>query len=298
MSVRQREREGLSCGYLSDCERKMTPAGPVRLRLRDPRLCTERSRRRGDMSHLTVLLCCLILSFLSSCGNNEALTVTQSPPSMTVKEGEMAQMLCCWGGTLSMQRVRVHWKKTNTSSVIINTVHGKDNVTSERKDKYSSYISGNCSKFTISRVSTNDTGVYLCNIYIDIPMYKEGSGSGTQLTVNGINNSSEAEHLNSMAVKNFLIPLAVVMGAICLCAFLCYWRKKKLMPYPDQASGKVGMVIHEVPHEEGEEIMEGEIGLAENEAGSTGSSHGSTQWCAVAVYESVDYFAVQTSEDG
>ncbi|KAG5845603.1 hypothetical protein ANANG_G00141040 [Anguilla anguilla] len=199
----------------------MTPAGPVRLRLRDPRLCTERSRRRGDMSHLTVLLCCLILSFLSSCGNNEALTVTQSPPSITVKEGEMAQMLCCWGGTLNMER----------------------------------------------------------------------------LTVEKTNNSSTTETSRSILVTAVLIPLAAVMGAICLCAFLCYWRKKKLMPYPDQASGKVGMVIHEVPHEEGEEIMEGEIGLAENEAGSTGSSHGSTQWCAVAVYESVDYFAVQTSED-
>ncbi|XP_064199662.1 uncharacterized protein LOC135259339 isoform X2 [Anguilla rostrata] len=276
----------------------MTPAGPVRLRLRDSRLCTERSRRRGDMSHLTVLLCCLILSFLSSCGNNEALTVTQSPPSITVKEGKMVHMLCCWGGTLNMERVRVHWKKTNTSSDIINTVHYKDKEAHVKKEKYSSYISETCSKFTISSVSTNDAGVYLCNIHIDIPVYKEGNGSGTQLTVKRTRNPSTAEHLNSMAVKNFLIPLAVVMGAICLCAFLCYWRKKKLMPYPDQASGKVGMVIHEVPHEEGEEIMEGEIGLAENEAGSTGSSHGSTQWCAVAVYESVDYFAVQTSEDG
>ncbi|XP_035281012.1 uncharacterized protein LOC118231378 [Anguilla anguilla] len=271
----------------------MTPAGPVRLRLRDPRLCTERSRRRGDMSHLTVLLCCLILSFLSSCGNNEALTVTQSPPSITVKEGEMVHMQCCWGGTLNMERVRVIWNKTNTSSDIINTMHNKDKEVHVKKDKYSSYISGNCSKFTISSVSTNDTGVYLCNIHIVIPTFKEGSGSGTQLTVNRINNSSEVK-----SISVTLIPLAAVMGAICLCAFLCYWRKKKRMPYPDQASGKVGMVIHEVPHEEGEEIMEGEIGLAENEAGSTGSSHGSTQWCAVAVYESVDYFAVQTSEDG
>uniref|UniRef100_A0A0E9XLP7 Uncharacterized protein n=1 Tax=Anguilla anguilla TaxID=7936 RepID=A0A0E9XLP7_ANGAN len=34
----------------------------------------------------------------------------------------MVHMQCCWGGTLNMERVRVIWNKTNTSSDIINTV--------------------------------------------------------------------------------------------------------------------------------------------------------------------------------
>ncbi|XP_035282115.1 uncharacterized protein LOC118231881 [Anguilla anguilla] len=128
----------------------------------------------------------------ASC-NNEALTVTQSPPSITVKEGEKVHMQCCWGGTLNMERVRVIWNKTNTSSVIINTMHYKDNATCERKDKYSSCFSGNCSKFNISSVSTNNTGVYLCKITIEIPIHKEGNGSGTQLTVKRTRNPSTKE---------------------------------------------------------------------------------------------------------
>ncbi|XP_064199664.1 uncharacterized protein LOC135259339 isoform X4 [Anguilla rostrata] len=211
----------------------MTPAGPVRLRLRDSRLCTERSRRRGDMSHLTVLLCCLILSFLSSCGNNEALTVTQSPPSITVKEGEMAQMLCCWGGTPNIERVRVRWNKTNTSSDIINTLHEKDNATCERKDKYSSCISGNCSEFNISNVSTNDTGVYFCNIHIEIPIHKEGQGSGTQLTVNRINNSSEAEAAGDSVMEAVIFILRCLPFLTLLMAVFYRCRTETKAPAPE-----------------------------------------------------------------
>ncbi|KAJ8382171.1 hypothetical protein SKAU_G00029490 [Synaphobranchus kaupii] len=209
------------------------------------------------MSHLTILLSSLILSFLSTCGDNEAFTLTQSPLSITVKEGEAVHMQCCWEGILNMQQV------------------------------------------VVKCVSTNDTGVFICKMDIDIPVYQHRQGPGTQLKVERTNNSSTAESSKPIPLTTLLIPLTVAMGALSLCAFMCYWRKKKLMPYPGQATGRVGMVIHEVPHGEGEEVMEeeGEVALAENE-GSTRSSAGSTQWCAVQVYESFDYFAVQSSEDG
>ncbi|KAG7461933.1 hypothetical protein MATL_G00196460 [Megalops atlanticus] len=251
------------------------------------------------MSRLTVLLACLILSFLSSCGNSGTLNVTQSPPNITVQTGGSADMRCCWGGHLSLQQVRVKWKRKNASDAIIDSMVKKNSETQKHeKNKYNLSASGNCSILTITTVSANDTGVYICVISIEIPQLLQGDGSGTQLTVQEPNdtNGVSAYKPPSAAVMASLISATAVMVVLCLTAFLCYWRKKKLMPYPGQTSGRVGMVIYEAPHGEGEEVEEGEV----SEAGdhSTSSSRGSTQWSAVPVYESVDYFDVQNSGDG
>ncbi|KAJ8268890.1 hypothetical protein COCON_G00114970 [Conger conger] len=261
------------------------------------------------MSQLTALHSCLILSFLSSCGNNEVLRVIQYPPDITVEEGETAHMQCCWGWGSQMEQVRLEWKNS-TSKIydhLINmrsTVYQTTSTNLAKEGKYGSSISGNCSNFSISGVSMNHAGVFICSIRAEIPYFMTGEGNGTQLTVKprpGTDTTPQDEpplQLDGTSHTAVLIPLAVVMGTLCLCAFLCYWRKKKQMPYPEQTSGKVGMVIHEGPHAEGEESIEqeGAMALVEHE-GSSRSSQGSTQWSTVPVYESFDYFAVRTSED-
>ncbi|XP_074480138.1 uncharacterized protein LOC141760924 isoform X3 [Sebastes fasciatus] len=57
----------------------------------------------------------------------------------------------------------------------------------------------------------------------------------------------------------------------------------------NKAGARAAMVIYEVPHIDSEEV--------EMDKHSTSSSRGSSQWCQVQVYESVDYFErVQTKE--
>ncbi|KAJ8262113.1 hypothetical protein GJAV_G00162370 [Gymnothorax javanicus] len=251
------------------------------------------------MSHIIVLLSCLILSFLTSCDNTEAIKMIQTPPSIKVKEGETVQMQCCWGRNLNATHMRLKWMHNGASNnEIINVVFNTEKERHE-KDKYSSYISGNCSCFNIAHVTPNDTGVFKCILRVEIPYFGSGEGGGTHLTVERKNNSVTAENSEHHHLNALLIPLLVVTGVLCLCALLFYWRRKKIMPYPGEASGRVGMVIHETPHTEEEETMEqeGEMALADNK-GSKRSSDGSTQWCAVPVYESFDYFAVHTCEDG
>ncbi|KAI1888303.1 hypothetical protein AGOR_G00183630 [Albula goreensis] len=247
------------------------------------------------MPRLSVLLGCLILSFLTSCGDNQALNVIQTPPSITVKEGDSVHMHCCWGKDSTAERLRVIWRKRTSETEIINIRYIKSGPQENKtNNKYSGSVSGNCSELNISSVSTNDTGLYICEVTVEIPQYNKTNGTGSHLTVEKTNNS----FVGPAPVTGWLIPFTVVMGVLCLCAVLCYWRKRRMMPYPGQASGRVGMVIHEVPHEEGEEVEEvGEMARAAGDNGSN-SSHESTQWCAVPVYESFDYFAVQTSEDG
>ncbi|XP_061107348.1 transmembrane and immunoglobulin domain-containing protein 2-like [Conger conger] len=140
------------------------------------------------MSQLTALHSCLILSFLSSCGNNEVLRVIQYPPDITVEEGETAHMQCCWGWGSQKEQVRLEWKNS-TSKIydhLINmssTVYQTTSTNLAKEGEYGSSISGNCSNFSISGVSMNHAGVFICVIQAEIPYFMTGEGNGTQLTV-------------------------------------------------------------------------------------------------------------------
>ena len=108
--------------------------------------------------------------FLSATNGN--LTVLQSS-RLSLTKGETATIQCSWKGRLN--RHRVNWLKNGTKI-------GGD----VKRTKISTQ--GNLSVLVIHNVSSEDSGLYVCNVIQEVPNLRWYIGAGTQLTVNSETN--------------------------------------------------------------------------------------------------------------
>ncbi|XP_073791869.1 uncharacterized protein isoform X2 [Danio rerio] len=113
------------------------------------------------------LLFGLLMPCLYFRGSSE-LSVNQSPSSITVNEGESAQISCCW--STSTHSVKVVWYINETKL-------------SDPKQKLQDHQNMNCSILNLTNIQKNDTGHYVCEVTQDIPVLEKKNGTGTQLFV-------------------------------------------------------------------------------------------------------------------
>lgn len=92
--------------------------------------------------------------------------MNQSPSSITVNEGDSAQITCCWNKI----RVKVAWYINETRLSGVN-VQRQENQTQ------------NCSTLHLTNILKNDTGHYVCKVTQDIPVLVQVKGNGTDLSV-------------------------------------------------------------------------------------------------------------------
>ncbi|XP_043953957.1 B- and T-lymphocyte attenuator-like [Gambusia affinis] len=222
--------------------------------------------RGGKMKLLLRSLLLSSLCALSSWSvSSDALVVTQSP-DVSVQEGETGNITCCWEGTA--ERVGIKWLKNqtliNNKTVLIQSTGSKN----EQKSK--------CSVLIIENMIRSDSGRYICKVTVEIPLLAIAEGKGTTITVTSRKNITDSTTKDQK--ENLPQPVIIAMGVvvplflITLICFCCL-RKKE---------GQAARVIYEVPHTDSVE--------ADMDKSSTSSSRGSTQWCEVAMYDSLDYF--------
>ncbi|XP_054457445.1 uncharacterized protein LOC129093447 isoform X2 [Anoplopoma fimbria] len=225
------------------------------------------------------LLLLLLASFCAhsswSVSSTGTPAVTQTP-DVSVVEGETVNITCCW--TLEYERIRVCWLK-NLIEMNAQIFFSKNAIQgSLLKETF------NCSHLTLTNVTSEDSGRYICNVAVDIPALLRVEGNGTVVTVTARDIIEEnTEGGSSSLLSTVVIPLAVVapLLLIALVCFCCLRRRE----------AQAARVIYEVPHIDSEEV--------EMDKHSTSSSRGSSQWCQVPVYESCDYFErVETKESG
>ncbi|XP_038851361.1 uncharacterized protein LOC120049199 [Salvelinus namaycush] len=240
------------------------------------------------MKHLLVWLLLSSLCSLSSWGISDTLVVIQSPHNVTVTEGDTVQIQCCWNTNVSRATVNLH-KEGHTeikyNSLLVNNSQCHDRASQQT-------VACNCSNWTISNLTRNDMGTYLCKVTIEIPSFIESVGNGTRITVtsqNTTNNDSSEGNLPQLLP--IMIPLAVL--PLFLIALICLYRARKR--HQGGAPDRATRVIHEAPNHEDEELKMEEL---EEAANQSSSSRGSTQWCQVQVYESLDYMALPTQDKG
>ncbi len=92
----------------------------------------------------------------------------QSPSSITVKEGDSAQITCCWSEI--KHKVKVHWYIDQTRL-------------SDVKQELYGPKTQNCSMLNFTNILKNATGLYVCEVTQDIPVLIQTRGSGTTLSV-------------------------------------------------------------------------------------------------------------------
>eukprot|EP00066_Takifugu_rubripes_P015496 XP_011604762.1 PREDICTED: uncharacterized protein LOC105416805 isoform X1 [Takifugu rubripes] len=208
---------------------------------------------------MKLLLVWLSLASLCPLSSWSVPSVVQTP-DISVTEGETLTISCCW--TLEAQRYSIDWVKNGT-------------IVKKGLIKFEGSLHAtNCSNFTFTNISQENSGRYRCRVRIELPGYTVFEGKGTVITVRAKNGSDKAQGEEG---PTLLLPLVVSLLLLLLVLVLltrfCLWRRKQAL---------AARVIYEVPHCDSD--------LADVDKRSTGSSAGSSQWCQVMVYESVDYF--------
>lgn len=121
-------------------------------------------------------LCCfnfksMCISPLATGPNN--LTVIQTPTKIHLSVGDYTEITCIW--EKSVVRYRVSWylvNKENITKTISSKLFYVSNVTRKSKDV-----------LVIQSANVNDTGLYYCEIIIEIPFCKKLCGNGTTVIV-------------------------------------------------------------------------------------------------------------------
>ena len=124
-----------------------------------------------------------LLFSLPSSGIHD-LVVTQSPREVTVKEGTTVHIHCCWN--LDIIRANVVWKKKN-KCIDSTSFSIRDSVISKQCQEQAQHHGAcNCSNLILSNITVNDSGLYICQVTIDIPVLVQSDGNGTSITVTTI----------------------------------------------------------------------------------------------------------------
>lgn len=94
--------------------------------------------------------------------------MNQSQSSITVYEGDSAQITCCWNKI--RYSVKVAWYINDTKLLGVN----------EQRQEHQTQ---NCSTLHLTNILKNYTGHYVCEVTQDIPFLRYGKGNGTDLSV-------------------------------------------------------------------------------------------------------------------
>uniref|UniRef100_A0A8C7HKU9 Ig-like domain-containing protein n=1 Tax=Oncorhynchus kisutch TaxID=8019 RepID=A0A8C7HKU9_ONCKI len=136
------------------------------------------------------------------------LVVIQSPHNVTVTEGDTVQIQCCWNQHVSRGTVNWHKKEGHIEikykSVLVNSSQCYDRASQQT-------VACNCSNWTISNFTRNDSGTYICKATEEIPSLIESVGDGTQITV---------------TARDLVTPWVGILVSLFLCfLFLCFWPR-------------------------------------------------------------------------
>ncbi|XP_015200297.1 uncharacterized protein [Lepisosteus oculatus] len=107
-----------------------------------------------------------------------SLIVTQNPTEVDIHLKTSVSLSCQWTTNSSAQKVRVIWYKTDQPANELQTVVLNG---TERTNTFSLKIS-----------RSNDSGVYICKVIVEIPLFLQQQGNGTQVFVYGYNSTMDA----------------------------------------------------------------------------------------------------------
>ncbi|XP_078412453.1 uncharacterized protein LOC144689219 [Cetorhinus maximus] len=178
-------------------------------------------------------LCSKMLTFqllLCVAGNNMTLMITQSPLHLSAVEGHMATMNC-WINSLSSDR-RIEWSKVfqNQKTVILTSKGNTTKIHLNYTERTKHFLNDTVSILSISHINLNDTGVYICEVLVEIPgpVYRM-SGNGTHLQVQVIIKESATSSNDSTTDSTKWILISCILSIALIVSVTTFFWARRLM---------------------------------------------------------------------
>ncbi|XP_038632258.1 cytotoxic T-lymphocyte protein 4-like [Scyliorhinus canicula] len=136
----------------------------------------------------------------------------------------------CWINSLSLDR-RIEWMKTSQNRITnVLTSRGNTNRTYPNyanRTKY--FLNDSISILSISRINLNDTGVYVCEVLVEIPgpVYRK-FGNGTHLQVHVIKNSATSSNV-SITDSTRWVLISCISAITLIVPVTTFFLARKLM---------------------------------------------------------------------
>ncbi|XP_023147295.1 uncharacterized protein LOC129347231 [Amphiprion ocellaris] len=166
---------------------------------------------------MKLLLSSLLLTTLCGClcwsVSLDTLAVIQSP-DVSVMEGEMVNITCCW--TEKIERVTVRWLKNGT--IIKKQIWQNKTQGSLKKD------ANDCLRLIFPNITRNDSGRYICRVFVDIPIQVDRNGTGTLVTVVALESTdydSDDHNVDDAVLPEVYIYLVRCLPILFLVTPLC-----------------------------------------------------------------------------
>ncbi|KAK1175451.1 hypothetical protein AOXY_G104 [Acipenser oxyrinchus oxyrinchus] len=125
-----------------------------------------------------------LLFFHLICIDGCYLNVTQPLSEIYIERGSSALLACQWNSSCEMQQIRISWFKDGKE--INSEIQTRENVSSSHRGKtYLEIHNTTYATLNINDTDVNETGVYWCNVIVEIPLpLRNGTGPGTTLKFN------------------------------------------------------------------------------------------------------------------
>ncbi|XP_041124223.1 uncharacterized protein LOC121325573 [Polyodon spathula] len=144
-----------------------------------------------------------LLFFHLICIEGCDINVTQSPSEISIDRGSSALLTCQWNSSCEVQRIRISWFKDRKK--INSTIQTTKNISSLHRGK---------TYFKIHNTGVNETGVYWCNVIVEIPLpMQNGTGPGTTLKFN-------ANKTNEDWKSAWTVPIAAALAGAAILVIL------------------------------------------------------------------------------
>ncbi|XP_025050903.1 transmembrane and immunoglobulin domain-containing protein 2 [Alligator sinensis] len=228
-----------------------------------------------------IILKVFLLTMFSDClaMDTDTLKVSQTPTKIIAEAGQSVEVTCTWENHDRVERYRVTWEKQDLSSPGTSSEKLKEEV-----HNTNTTVQKNELVLTLKAVHVNNTGIYFCEINVEIPYLKSGKGNGTTLIVAEKDSTSMNKIYYFMTIS-VIIPILLSGGWL-------YVHCKR------QQDSQYSVPVRRHQEEQMLQVPELDEGNEErNEANDGNSSSNSSEWAISALYDSLDYFAMRRDED-
>ncbi|XP_030048452.1 uncharacterized protein LOC115462595 isoform X2 [Microcaecilia unicolor] len=257
----------------------------------------------------------VLLTFCMDCLEltTDRLNVTQTPTEIRVHEENSTEISCSWD-IKEAERIKVEWYKKSVnvsedngifllSSYCLYYKNGTItdlNSTYELRSDNRIHFSGtieNKTAFKIKSVNKNDTGMYYCEVTIEIPPpYVKMQGNGTTVFVEMKDGTTvfvemKDKDKNDAEEKNYkFMGLLLILPVLILPGYFYYKKKQRIKNEapkgnPDEQGRLQCVEVNELYEEKNDADRE------------NSSSSDSEKWVVSTFYESIDYFTVKNHEN-